>query len=103
MAPSRLYIFGMGRKMKNFVVLTLGTGLGSGIISDGKLLIGQHGMAGEIGHVNVNSSANARQCKFFFAMQLICIIHYNHLTSRNVAMIHFCAIITPMGTVTTLG
>jgi glucokinase len=54
--------FGMGRKMKNFVVLTLGTGLGSGIISDGKLLIGQHGMAGEIGHVNVNSSANARQC-----------------------------------------
>lgn len=54
--------FGLGRGMKNFVVLTLGTGLGSGIISNGELLIGQHGMAGEIGHVNVDSSINARQC-----------------------------------------
>lgn len=54
--------FGMGRGMRNFVVFTLGTGLGSGIISNGELLIGEHGMAGEIGHVNVNSSANARQC-----------------------------------------
>ncbi len=54
--------FGMGMGLKNFVVLTLGTGLGSGIISDGKLLVGQNGMAGEIGHVNVNSSSNARQC-----------------------------------------
>lgn len=54
--------FGMGMGLKNFVVLTLGTGLGSGIISNGELLIGAHGMAGEIGHVNVNSAANARQC-----------------------------------------
>lgn len=54
--------FGMGKGMQNFVVLTLGTGLGSGIISNGKLLIGEHGMAGELGHVNVNSTPNARQC-----------------------------------------
>jgi len=54
--------FGMGKGMRNFVVLTLGTGLGSGIISNGELLIGEHGMAGELGHVNVNSTANARQC-----------------------------------------
>lgn len=54
--------FGMGKGMKNFVVLTLGTGLGSGIISNGELLIGEHGMAGELGHVNVNSTSNARQC-----------------------------------------
>ncbi len=54
--------FGLGKEMKNFVVLTLGTGLGSGIISNGNLLIGQHGMAGELGHVNVDSSPNARQC-----------------------------------------
>lgn len=54
--------FGLGKGMKNFVVLTLGTGLGSGIISNGELLIGQHGMAGELGHVNVDSSPNARQC-----------------------------------------
>jgi len=54
--------FGMGKGLHNFVVLTLGTGLGSGIISNGKLLIGEHGMAGELGHVNVNSTPNARQC-----------------------------------------
>lgn len=54
--------FGMGKGMRNFVVFTLGTGLGSGIISNGELLIGEYGMAGEIGHVNVNSASNARQC-----------------------------------------
>jgi len=54
--------FGMGKGMKHFVVLTLGTGLGSGIISNGELLIGEHGMAGELGHVNVNSTPNARHC-----------------------------------------
>ncbi|WP_273568528.1 ROK family protein [Maribacter halichondriae] len=52
--------FGMGKGMEHFVVLTLGTGLGSGIISNGELLIGQNGMAGEIGHVNV--VPNGRQC-----------------------------------------
>ncbi|NHF57736.1 ROK family protein [Flavobacteriaceae bacterium TP-CH-4] len=54
--------FGMGKGMDNFVVITLGTGLGSGIISHGKLLTGAHGMAGELGHVNVDPSPNARQC-----------------------------------------
>lgn len=52
--------FGLGKGMQHFVVLTLGTGLGSGIISNGDLLIGQNGMAGEIGHVNV--VPNGRQC-----------------------------------------
>ncbi len=52
--------FGKGKGMAHFVVLTLGTGLGSGIISNGELLIGRNGMAGEIGHVNV--VPNGRQC-----------------------------------------
>ncbi|MFX0557909.1 ROK family protein [Maribacter sp. CXY002] len=52
--------FGIGKGMKNFVVLTLGTGLGSGIIVNGKLLIGEHGVAGELGHVNVDP--NGRYC-----------------------------------------
>lgn len=46
--------YGQGKGMKNFVVLTLGTGLGGGIITNGELLIGEHGMAAEIGHLNVN-------------------------------------------------
>ncbi|MBT8305915.1 MAG: ROK family protein [Maribacter sp.] len=52
--------YGMGIGMKNFVVLTLGTGLGSGIIVNGNLLLGEHALAGEIGHVNVDP--NGRQC-----------------------------------------
>lgn len=52
--------FGMAKGMKNFVVLTLGTGLGSGIVIDGRLLVGQHGMAGELGHINVDP--NGRKC-----------------------------------------
>ncbi|GMN11753.1 ROK family protein [Croceitalea sp. MTPC9] len=53
-------MFGRAKGMKNFVVLTLGTGLGSGIIIQGKLLIGEHGAAGEIGHVSVDP--NGRMC-----------------------------------------
>jgi len=58
-ALGELY-FGAGQRMKNFVVLTLGTGLGSGIINEGKLVYGQNGMAGELGHVNVLTEG--RQC-----------------------------------------
>lgn len=53
-------IYGTTKGMRNFIVLTLGTGLGSGIIIDGRLLIGEHGSAGEIGHVNV--VPNGRMC-----------------------------------------
>lgn len=53
-------IFGAGKHMKNFVVLTLGTGLGGGIINEGKLLYGENGMAGELGHVSV--FPEGRQC-----------------------------------------
>ena len=52
--------YGMAKGMNNFVVLTLGTGLGSGIIVNGDLLLGEHAQAGEIGHVNVDP--NGRQC-----------------------------------------
>ncbi|SHJ35523.1 ROK family protein [Pseudozobellia thermophila] len=54
--------FGAGKGMKNFVALTLGTGLGSGIIVDGKLLIGAHGAAGELGHVNVDPHGRSCNC-----------------------------------------
>lgn len=53
--------YGAGKNLKHFVVLTLGTGLGSGIITNGTLLIGAHGMAGELGHVNV--VPDGRKCK----------------------------------------
>jgi len=45
--------FGAAKGMKDFIVITLGTGLGSGIVSGGDLLYGADGFAGEIGHVTV--------------------------------------------------
>ena len=44
-------MYGVARGMKDFIVLTLGTGVGSGIVVDGKLVYGSNGFAGELGHV----------------------------------------------------
>lgn len=42
--------YGIAKKMKNFIMITLGTGVGSGIIIDGRLVYGSDGFAGELGH-----------------------------------------------------
>ena len=52
--------FGCAKEMKNFLVLTLGTGFGSGIVINGQLLYGENGHAGEIGHTIVEKKG--RQC-----------------------------------------
>ena len=44
------YVYGVGAGSKNFVLLTLGTGIGGGIISEGMLLLGNQMGAGEVGH-----------------------------------------------------
>lgn len=44
-------IFGGAKKMKDFIMLTLGTGLGSGIVVNGELVYGHTGFAGELGHM----------------------------------------------------
>lgn len=46
------YYFGGGRSSSSLVGLTIGTGLGTGIIADGKLLTGKHGGAGEFGMIS---------------------------------------------------
>ncbi len=53
-------IFGGAKGMKNFVMITLGTGLGSGLVVNGDLVYGHDGFAGELGHVNV--IPNGRKC-----------------------------------------
>ena len=53
--------YGVARGMKNFIVITLGTGVGSGIVVNGQLLYGSDGFAGELGHVVVRPS-NGRAC-----------------------------------------
>ena len=44
------YIFGCTKSIKHFITITLGTGVGSGIVIDGKIVLGHDGFAGELGH-----------------------------------------------------
>jgi glucokinase len=43
-------IYGAARGMKDFIMITLGTGVGSGIVANGNLILGHDGFAGELGH-----------------------------------------------------
>lgn len=52
--------FGAARGFQNFILLTLGTGLGSAIMANGHLVKGGWGMAGEAGHIKVTN--NRRKC-----------------------------------------
>lgn len=52
--------FGVGRQFQNMVVLTLGTGVGGGLIINGKLFEGNEGKGAEIGHMVIY--ADGRQC-----------------------------------------
>ena len=53
--------YGVAQGMKDFVYITLGTGVGSGIVANGQLIYGHDGFAGELGHVIVRRH-NGRQC-----------------------------------------
>jgi len=53
--------YGAARGMKNFIMITLGTGVGSGIVINGQVVYGHDGFAGELGHVCVVRH-NGRQC-----------------------------------------
>lgn len=53
-------VYGAARGLSDFIVITLGTGLGSGIVSGGKLVYGHDGFAGEMGHVT--AIPDGRRC-----------------------------------------
>ena len=54
--------YGVARGMKNFIVITLGTGVGSGIVINGQLVYGHDGFAGELGHVTMVRGEEGRPC-----------------------------------------
>jgi glucokinase len=54
--------FGAGRDADDMLLVTVGTGIGGGIVSDGKLFRGSHGFAGEIGHVIVEPGGPVCGC-----------------------------------------
>lgn len=53
-------VYGNAKGMKDFVMITLGTGLGSGFVANGEMIYGHDGFAGEFGHVIVER--NGREC-----------------------------------------
>jgi glucokinase len=53
---------GAGRNAKSLVLVTLGTGVGGGIVVDGRCWEGEHGAAAEIGHVCIDRRPDARMC-----------------------------------------
>lgn len=53
-------VYGGAKGMRDFVVVTLGTGVGSGFVANGELVYGHDGFAGELGHVNV--TPDGREC-----------------------------------------
>jgi len=55
-------IFGAAKGMKDFIVITLGTGVGSGIVVNGELVYGHDGFAGEIGHTVVDPDGRLCGC-----------------------------------------
>ena len=77
---------GAGREYDDLVLLTLGTGIGGGIISGGKIVRGFVGMAGELGHITVIPSGNPCGCgnrgcleKHASATAVIAMAHMLHL------------------------
>lgn len=55
-------MFGGAKGMRDFIVITLGTGLGSGIVANGQLIQGHDGHAGELGHIAFKTGGG-RKCK----------------------------------------
>jgi glucokinase len=65
-------VYGNAKGMKNFVVITLGTGVGSGIVVNGELVYGHDGFAGEIGHTTVYPGGRICGCKRKGCLEAYC-------------------------------
>lgn len=62
MAAWGAFVFDLNRKSKNVITITLGTGIGSGIIINGQLYHGSTGSAGEVGHTKIFSNGERCSC-----------------------------------------
>ena len=55
-------LFGHGREYPSFLLITLGTGVGGGVVVERRIVRGAHGFGGEVGHMTVDSGADAPLC-----------------------------------------
>jgi glucokinase len=73
-------IFGAGAGILNFIMITLGTGVGGGIIINGKIYRGETGAAGELGHIIINADGNRCNCGGFGCVETY--VGCNYLIER---------------------
>ncbi|HYI15710.1 MAG TPA: ROK family protein [Thermomicrobiales bacterium] len=66
------FIFGAGRGSQNMIYVGLGTGVGGGVISEGRLIDGAHGMGGELGHVSVDLDGPRCTCGSSGCIEAFC-------------------------------
>ena len=69
-------IFGSGKKIDSFIMVTLGTGVGGGIIFNKKLFRGEYGAAGEIGHMSIDYKGPQCNCGSFGCVETYVGNHY---------------------------
>lgn len=63
--------FGSGRGCQDFVYVTISTGIGGGVIAQGKLLLGRKGMAGEVGHMTIQTDGPICGCGNFGCWEVV--------------------------------
>jgi glucokinase len=66
------FYFGAGRAVRHLVYLGIGTGVGGGVVSDGRLIDGVNGMGGELGHVTVNLTGPRCSCGSVGCIEAYC-------------------------------
>lgn len=75
------FMFGAGKKLNSFVMVTLGTGVGGGIIFNGKLFRGNFGAAGEIGHTTIDHKGPKCNCGSYGCIETY--VGNNYLIKRT--------------------
>lgn len=79
------YIFGQKKKIKNIIVLTLGTGIASGIISNGSILKGKNGISGELGHITIKPNGPICYCGKKGCLEIFCSANALNASAREKA------------------
>lgn len=64
------FIYGAGKKLNSFILITLGTGVGGGIIYNNKLFRGDFGAAGEIGHTSIDYKGPKCKCGSYGCLEV---------------------------------
>lgn len=65
-------LFGVARGLKDFLYITLGTGLGSGVVCNGEMVYGHDGFAGEVGHMTLIPGGRLCACGRFGCVEAYC-------------------------------